>query len=126
MSSVYDPNSPQYAPSGNTPPYTRSENSPQYAPSGNTPNSMSSDYSVPPPPQSLPGTSTSSDNSDIQVNDISELENIGKMLEKTKTKRDDGIELIINTDEPGDDKKKEDDDSGDGDNSEEKKIVKFN
>jgi hypothetical protein len=113
MSSVYDPNSPAYNPSENSL------------------NSMSSDYLVPPPPP--PGTSTSSDNSDIQVNDISELENIEKMLEKTKTKRDDGIELIINTDESGDKSKKSEGDIDNGnDNNDngnndsgEKKTVKF-
>ena len=129
MSSAYDPNSPQYAPGSpiynpNSPMSSAYDpNSPQYAPSG-TPNSMSSDYSVPPPPP--PAYSGSSDNSDIQVNDISELENIGKMLEKTKTKRDDGIELIINTDEPDDDnKEKKETDTENGGDSGEKKTIKL-
>ena len=124
-SPIYNPNSPMSS--------VYDPNSPAYNPSENSLNSMSSDYLVPPPPP--PGTSTSSDNSDIQVNDISELENIEKMLEKTKTKRDDGIELIINTDESGDKSKKSEgdidngNDNNDNDNgnndSGEKKTVKF-
>jgi hypothetical protein len=38
------------------------------------------------------------DTINIETNDVNEIENIGKMIEKSKPKRDDGIELIINTD----------------------------
>jgi len=124
----YAPSSPGYAPS--SPGYAPS--SPGYAPSSpqyvhdSTPNSMSSEYSMPPPPPSGDDNSSDSNNSSIQVNDISELENIGKMLEKTKTKRDDGIELIINTDESDDENKEkketETDTESSGDIGEKKTI----
>ena len=47
-------------------------------------------------------------------------------MEKTKTKRDDGIELIINTDEPDDDnKEKKETDTENGGDSGEKKTIKL-
>jgi hypothetical protein len=78
------------------------------------------------------GDSASSDVSDVQSHNISELDNIEKMLEKTKTKRDDGIELIINTDEPEDGKEKQGNEKNDSNKSDdsgesniEKKIIKI-
>ena len=143
MSSVYDPNSPYVSPNGFSPPFAPSSGfsppfapssgfSPPFAPPTGNINSMSSDYSVPPPPPPPLGDSASSDVSDVQSHNISELDNIEKMLEKTKTKRDDGIELIINTDEPEDGKEKQGNEKNDSNKSDdsgesniEKKIIKI-
>jgi hypothetical protein len=133
ISSVYDPNSPYVSPNGFSPPFAPSSGfSPPFAPPTGNINSMSSDYSVPPPPPPPLGDSASSDVSDVQSHNISELDNIEKMLEKTKTKRDDGIELIINTDEPEDEKEKQGNEKNDsnksddsGESNGEKKIIKI-
>ena len=117
----YSPVSPQLAPSGNTPDVSsHSPVSPPLAPSGNTPD-VSSLSPVTPP---LAPMGNTPENIEIQTNDTSELDKIGEMLEKTKPKRDDGIELIINTEEEPNNSVEEDtvNDKDDGDNGEKKTI----
>ena len=132
-SPAYDPNTPQYAP--NSPQFAPSSpaydpNSPQFAPGSpayvqqepsrvivlDSPNPVvimpnqtsiqssssnrSSANQVNPPLQI-------GDTINIETNDVNEIENIGKMIEKSKPKRDDGIELIINTDSEKDGKSEE-------------------
>jgi hypothetical protein len=125
-SPAYDPNTPQYAP--NSPQFAPSSpaydpNSPQFAPG--SPAYVQQEPSrvivldSPNPVVIMPNqTSIQSSNSsisssranqinpslkiggtiNIETDDVNEIENIGKMIEKSKPKRDDGIELIINTD----------------------------
>ena len=122
----YAPNSPQFAPGSpaynpNTPPYA--PGSPAYYPQ--SPDTSPPQQYIqqepsrvivldsPNPVVIMPNqTSIQSSNSNsssntplqigdtinIETNDVNEIENIGKMIEKSKPKRDDGIELIINTD----------------------------
>jgi hypothetical protein len=126
-SPAYDPNTPQYAPNSpqfapSSPAYD--PNSPQFAPGSpayvqqepsrvivlDSPNPvviMPNQTSI--QSSSSNSSSTSSANQinpslkiggtiNIETDDVNEIENIGKMIEKSKPKRDDGIELIINTD----------------------------
>jgi hypothetical protein len=117
----YAPGSPAYNP--NTPPYA--PESPAYYPSSpdtsppqqyiqqepsrvivlDSPNPVV----IMPNQTSIQSSSSNNSNSsnpplqigdtiNIETNDVNEIENIGKMIEKSKPKRDDGIELIINTD----------------------------
>jgi DNA-directed RNA polymerase II subunit RPB2 len=137
----YDPNSPPYAPGSpayvpgsppynpNSPPYA--PGSPAYNPSGNSIYSNSSESYIPPPPplDSSELSSRSSENMNggnmninIDTTDKDEISKIEDMLNKTAPKRDDGIELIINTEI--DDDKKENKEEGDGE--EDKKIIKIN
>ena len=88
---------------------------------------MSSSGSIPPPP---PSTSPSPENMyggniTIQTNDTTELENINKMIKSTYNKRDDGIELIINTDDENERKDEEKDNENEIEQGE-KKIIKMN
>jgi hypothetical protein len=145
----YNPNSPPYAPRGNTPEYNL--NSPPYAPRGNTPDVWPNSPDYPPPqsshidegrqvivldsqnpvvimPQNTSIQNSSSSSShvnnqigvplEIETDDMNETENIGKMIEQTKPKRDDGIELIINTDPVMEENKEEEN----KDNNEKKTI----
>jgi hypothetical protein len=106
-SPAYNPNSPQFAPGSpaynpNTPPqYVQQE--PSRVIVLDSPNPvviMPNQTSI----QSSNRNSSSNpplqigDTINIETNDVNEIENIGKMIEKSKPKRDDGIELIINTD----------------------------
>jgi hypothetical protein len=137
----YDPNSPPYAPGSpayvpgsppynpNSPPYA--PGSPAYNPSGNSIDSNSSESYIPPPPplDSSELSSRSSENMNggnmninIDTTDKDEISKIEEMLNKTAPKRDDGIELIINTEI--DDDKKENKEEGDGE--EDKKTIKIN
>ena len=61
-------------------------------------------------------------NINIDTTDKDEISKIEEMLNKTAPKRDDGIELIINTEI--DDDKKENKEEGDGE--EDKKTIKIN
>ena len=61
----------------------------------------------------------------IQTNDTTELENINKMIKSTSNKRDDGIELIINTDDENERKDEEKDKENEIEQGE-KKIIKMN
>jgi hypothetical protein len=61
-------------------------------------------------------------NINIDTTDKDEISKIEDMLNKTAPKRDDGIELIINTEI--DDDKKENKEEGDGE--EDKKTIKIN
>jgi DNA-directed RNA polymerase II subunit RPB2 len=140
-SPVYNPNSPPYAPGSpayvpgspqydpNSPPYA--PGSPAYNPSGNSIDSNSSESYIPPPPplDSSELSSRSSENMNggnmninIDTTDKDEISKIEEMLNKTAPKRDDGIELIINTEI--DDDKKENKEEGDGE--EDKKTIKIN
>jgi hypothetical protein len=123
----YAPNSPQFAPGSpaynpNTPPYA--PGSPAYypqSPDTSPPQYVQQEPSrvivldspnpvvIMPNQTSIQSSSSSSNSSskpplqigdtiNIETNDVNEIENIGKMIEKSKPKRDDGIELIINTD----------------------------
>ena len=125
-SPAYNPNTPPYAPGSpaynpNTPPYA--PGSPAYYPQ--SPDTSPPQQYIqqepsrvivldsPNPVVIMPNqTSIQSSNSNsssnpplqigdtinIETNDVNDIENIGKMIEKSKPKRDDGIELIINTD----------------------------
>ena len=130
----YNPNTPPYAPNSNTPPYSPGYNpntppyAPSYDPNGNSDNSMSSSGSIPPPPPSTSPENMYGGNVTVQTNDTtSELENINKMIKSTSNKRDDGIELIINTDDEIEthDKKEETDKENETEQGE-KKIIKMN
>ena len=56
---------------------------------------------------------------EIDTNNDNEIENIEQMIEKTKPKREDGIELIINENTEEEKEKKEENNEG------EKKIIKL-
>ena len=101
-SPVYNPNSPQFPP--DSPVYNpNSLGSPQYAPDSVSYNSNSSTSTIPPPPPSHPSSESNDSMSggaqgiNIDTSDTTELDKIEDMLNKTAPKRDDGIELIINT-----------------------------
>jgi DNA-directed RNA polymerase II subunit RPB2 len=114
-SPVYNPTSPVYNPT--SPVYN--PNSPQYPQSETSFNSQSSTSSIPPPPPE--------DMTGGNMNTTHDLENIKKMIEKTKPKRADGIELIINTDEEtakqSEDEKKKQENENEAD---EKRVIKIN
>ena len=126
--SPYDPNSPHYDP--NSPHYD--PNSPPYSP--NTPPYMTGgkmvilDSNKPvvimPNNNSIETTNGQLANSEIEIdttnNNDNDIDNITELLKKTKPKRDDGIELIIN-DNINDTEKKEKDDN----DSSEKKTIKL-
>jgi len=137
-SPVYNPNSPgspPYAPTGNTPEYwPRSPDTPPPMAGGSRLFVLDSQNPVVIMPRQETYIETSSRHPQVQspigseieieTNDISELENIGKMIEKTKPIRDDGIEMIINS-EP---EKENNLDKSDEENKEtgEKKTIKLN
>jgi len=126
--SPYDPNSPHYDP--NSPHYD--PNSPPYSPG--TPPYMTGgkmvilDSNKPvvimPNNNSIETTNGQLANSEIEIdttnNNDNDIDNITELLKKTKPKRDDGIELIIN-DNINDTEKKEKDDN----DSSEKKTIKL-
>jgi len=126
---VYNPNSPgspQYAPG--SPVYNpNSLGSPQYAPDSASYNSNSSTSTIPPPPTSPPSSESNDSMSggaqgiNIDTSDTTELDKIEDMLNKTASKRDDGIELIINTKAEEVKENKDDNDKEEGD----KKTIKL-
>jgi hypothetical protein len=128
-SPVYNPNSPgspQYAPG--SPVYNpNSPGSPQYAPDSASYNSNSSTSTIPPPPTSPPSSESNDSMSggaqgiNIDTSDTTELDKIEDMLNKTASKRDDGIELIINTKAEEVKENKDDNDKEEGD----KKTIKL-
>jgi DNA-directed RNA polymerase II subunit RPB2 len=135
-SPVYNPNSPPYAPGSpvynpNSPPYA--PGSPVYDPIRINSDSNSSTSTIPPPPTSPPSSDSNNSMSggnqaiNIDTSDTNEIDKkIEDMLNKTAPKRDDGIELIINTSLEDDTKKiydnKDENDTKEGD----KKTIKLN
>ena len=123
----YPPGSPSYPPG--TPVYN--QNSPVY--NSNTPISSSDSFVPPPPPDSYSSEFSSPNNSELNINteDNKDVEKIEKMIEQTKPKRDDGIELIINenalekSDSTNGDNETEDgnDNGNNSDSSNSKKII---
>ena len=119
--SPYDPNSPHYDP--NSPPY--SPGTPPYMTGGKM---VILDSNKPvvimPNNNSIETTNGQLANSEIEIdttnNNDNDIDNITELLKKTKPKRDDGIELIIN-DNINDTEKKEKDDN----DSSEKKTIKL-
>ncbi len=128
-SPVYNPNSPgspQYAPG--SPVYN--PNSPQFPPDSPSYNSNSSTSTIPPPPPSQPSSDSNDSMSggnqaiNIDTSDTTEIDKIEDMLNKTAPKRDDGIELIINT-KIDDDSKKSKENEGENEEEGGKKTIKL-
>ena len=140
----YAPNSPPYAPNAVSPPYASDSSSSTPPPPPPLYASDSSSSSPPTPQQAMNGgklivldgdkpvvimptnntpietTNNQLNEIEIETNNDNEIENIEQMIAKTKPKREDGIELIINDtiekDEQENEKKEEN-------NEGEKKII---